>query len=83
MAGERIWRWRKLDLRDRKLCPAPGELIAVRKVAVDDKFYDLGRVKIIDGRAAYYSISDLGSVMLTDEDDMEALQWLPIMEGKR
>lgn len=72
--------WKPLDLRIASDQPLPGQLIAVRQTIGGVRKYDMGRVKVIDGRRSYYSVKKLGALMLSDESDTRGFEWMPMME---
>ena len=71
--------WKPLDLRRVRGQPKPGQLIAVRQKNKAPA-YDFGRVKVINGRRSYYSVREVGSLMLNDESDMRGIEWMPLNE---
>ena len=71
--------WKPLNFRRKRGQPRPGQLIAIRRLG-DEPFYDVGRVKVIDGRKAYYSVSALGGVRLNDETDLDGITWMSLYE---
>lgn len=73
--------WKPLNLRRVRGQPQPGQLIALRRTG-HEPFYDIGRVKIIDGRRSYYSTAVLGAVKLSDESDLKGIEWMPLMERR-
>ena len=71
--------WKPLNMKRTRGQPEPGQLIALRRTG-DQPFYDFGRVKVVDGRRSYYSLSALGTVKLNDESDTSGIEWMPMME---